>query len=224
MASKTEQHLENLLKQVEPGSTRYTILHSAKQFKSSWVELGQLLSEVRNAQLYQEWGYGDFADYCAREIRIRRQTADKLTHAYHYLTQHNPSTLSNQDNPVPLPDYRSLNLLEQINTEALMGDEELQSLKDKVFSGTLTHPKLAKTVRDLKREQAPSQFNQYTDIKQALSAARRFQSSLEHLPEELRGSVNLHTFMHAAEQALALLEPHAAAEQNHDPTQPGPGA
>lgn len=91
MPTKAEQYIENLLKQVEPGSTRYTILHSAKQFKSSWVELGQLLSEVRHAQLYQEWGYADFAEYCAREIRIRRQTADKLTHAYHYLKEHNPT-------------------------------------------------------------------------------------------------------------------------------------
>ena len=207
MSTKAEQYIENLLKQVEPGSTRHTILHSAKQFKSSWVELGQLLSEVRHAQLYQEWGYADFADYCAREIRIRRQTADKLTHAYHYLREHNPTTLSDPDNPAPLPDYRCLNLLEQINSEALMEEEELQSLQHKVFSGTIAHPKLAKTVRDLKREQTPAQLNQYTDIKQALSAARRFQSSLEHLPEELRSSVKLDSFMHAAEHALALLEP-----------------
>lgn len=207
MTSKTEQHIENLLKQVKPGSTRHTILHSAKQFKSSWVELGQLLSEVRNAQLYQEWGYADFADYCAREIRIRRLTADKLTHAYHYIREHNPTTLSDPENPVPLPDYRSLNLLEQINTEALMEDDELKSLQNKVFSGTITHPKLAKTVRDLQREQAPNELNQYTDIKQALSAARRFQSSLESLPEELTRSIKIDTFMHAAEEALAILEP-----------------
>ncbi len=224
MTSKTEQHIENLLKQVKPGSTRHTILHSAKQFKSSWVELGQLLSEVRHAQLYQEWGYADFADYCAREIRIRRQTADKLPHAYHYLKEHNPSTLSDSDNPVPLPDYRSLNLLEQINNEALMEEDELQSLQHKVFSGTLAHPKLAKTVRDLQREHAPDQLKQYTDIKQALSAARRFQSILEHLPEELRQSVTLDTFIHTAEQALDMLEPQSDEEQSNEPDQSGPGA
>ncbi|MCA1796955.1 MAG: hypothetical protein ABR516_01770 [Desulfuromonadaceae bacterium] len=216
MSTKAEEFIDNLLKQVEPGSTRYTILHSAKQFKSSWVELGQLLSEVRHAQLYQEWGYTDFADYCAREIRIRRQTADKLTHAYHYLKEHNPTTLSDPQNPVPMPDYRSLNLLEQINSEALMEEEELQSLQHQVFSGTLAHPKLARTVRDLKREQAPSEIKEYTDIKNALSAAKRFQSSLEHLPEEISARVNLDSFVHAAEQALVMLEPPENKKQSGD--------
>jgi hypothetical protein len=214
VSTKAERHIDNLIEQVKPGSTRYTILHSAKQFKSSWVELGQLLSEVRNARLYQEWGYTDFADYCAREIRIRRQTADKLTHAYRYLKEHNPSTISDPDNPVPLPDYRSLNLLEQINSEALMDEDELQSLQHKVFSGSIGHPKLARTVRDLKRDHAPNEFRQYSDIKQALSAARRFQSSLERLPEELRRSVKIDTFMHAAEEALALLEPRDSDEKS----------
>ncbi|MGM0416545.1 MAG: hypothetical protein ACQEQK_06275 [Thermodesulfobacteriota bacterium] len=219
MSTKAEEYIDKMLKQVEPGSTRHTILHSAKQFKSSWVELGQLLSEVRHAQLYQEWGYTDFADYCAREIRIRRPTADKLTHAYHYLKEHNPDTLSDSDNHVPLPDYRSLNLLEQINNEALMDEEELQSLQHKVFSGTIAHPKLAKTFRDLKREQSPSQIKQYNDIKQALSAARRFQSSLEHLPEELRKNVQLEAFIHTAEQALTMLEPQSGEEQSDAPDQ-----
>lgn len=212
MASKTEQHLENLLKQVEPGSTRHTILHSARQFKSSWVELGQLLAQVRSAQLYQEWGYADFAQYCAREIRIRQQTADKLTCAYQYLRTHNPHALEDPATPVPPPDYRSLNLLDQINTENLMEPNQLEDLRRQVFSGTMPHPKLARTFRDLRRGHAPALENQYMDFKNALSAAKRFQSSLENLPPELKTQLELGAFIHALEQALELMEPQAKPE------------
>ncbi|MDY0212079.1 MAG: hypothetical protein RBR06_03665 [Desulfuromonadaceae bacterium] len=209
MSSKTEQHIENLLKQVEPGSTRHTILHSARQFKSSWAELGHLLAQVRNSLVYQEWGYADFAQYCAQEIRIRQQTADKLTHAYQYLKTHNPHALEDHFSPVPLPDYRSLNLLDQINNENLMEQNQLEDLRKQVFSGTLPHPKLARTFRDLKREHSAEQENQYTDLKNALSAAKRFQSSLENLPPDLKKQVELSAFIHILEQALNLMEPQA---------------
>jgi hypothetical protein len=214
VTTKAEQHIEKLLREVEPGSTRYTILHSARQFKSSWVELGELLSEVRTSRLYHEWGYADFAEYCAREIRIRRQTADKLTHAYNYLKEHTPDTLAAADKPVPLPDYRSLNLLEQINSEALMEPAELENLQNQVFSGTLGHPRLARTVRDLKREHAPRQRIEYMDIKNALSAAKRFHSCIESLPDELQRLGDLNAFIRAAEQALELLETHPESGQN----------
>jgi len=214
VASKTEQHIENLLMQVEPGSTRHTILHSAKQFKSSWVELGQLLAQVRSELLYQEWGYADFAQYCAREIHIRQQTADKLTHAYQYLRAHNPHSLEDHSSSVPLPDYRSLNLLDQINKENLMEQNQLDDLRKQVFSGTIPHPKLARTFRDLKREHAAEQVNQYTDLKNALSAAKRFQSSLENLPPELKKQLELGTFIHVLEQALNIMEPPAEPEPN----------
>ncbi len=212
MASKTEQHIENLLKQVEPGSTRHTILHSARQFKSSWVELGELLAQVRSSQLYQEWGYADFAQYCAREIHIRQQTADKLTHAYQYLRTHNPLSLEDNTSPVPLPDYRSLNLLDQINNENLMEQNQLEDLRQQVFSGTMPHPKLARTFRDLRREQAPEQENQYMDLRNALSAAKRFQSSLDNVPSELKKQLELGAFMRALEQALDLMEPPPESE------------
>ena len=57
--TQAEAKIEHLLSQLEPGSERYRILSSAKQFKSSWVDLGQQLQEVRRDRLYAQWGYRD---------------------------------------------------------------------------------------------------------------------------------------------------------------------
>jgi hypothetical protein len=168
--------------------------------------VGQLLSEVHTLRLYHKWGYVDFAEYCARELHIRPQTADKLTHAYNYLNEHTHDTLVAVDKPVPLPDYRSLNLLEQISSEALMEPTELENLQNQVFSGTLGHPRLARTVRDLKREHAPPQAIKYMEIKNALSTAKHFHSCIESLQDELQRLGDLNAFIYAAKQALELLE------------------
>ncbi len=212
MTSKTEQHIENLLMQVEPGTTRHTILHSARQFKSSWVELGELLAQVRSTKQYQEWGYPDFAQYCAKEIRIRQQTADKLTHAYQYLRTHKPQALEDQTSSIPLPDYRSLNLLDQINNDNLMEQSQLEDLRKQVFSGTLPHPKLARAFRDLKRGNAPEQENLCMDIRNALSAAKRFQSSLDNLPVDLKKQLEIGALIHVLEQTLDLMGPQTESE------------
>ncbi|OQY17888.1 MAG: hypothetical protein B6I36_08190 [Desulfobacteraceae bacterium 4572_35.1] len=109
--TSAETEIELLLRQLEPGSARYSILNCAKHFKSSWVELGQQLQVVRQQRSYTDWGYTTFEDYCAREIRIRRQTADKLTMAFHYLQQNNPTLAQQSDNLQPVPDFRSIDLL-----------------------------------------------------------------------------------------------------------------
>ena len=202
MTSKAEKHLEKLMLQVEPGSTRHTILHSAKQFKSSWVELGQLLTQVRQQVLYREWGYSDFGEYCSREIRIRRQTADKLTHAYQYLNEHGNNLLQDNDSSVPLPDFRSLNVLEQIGQEELLPHDQLDDLNRQVFSGEVSHSRLAQQFRDLKREHDSEEIKSYKDLKNAVSAARRFQACLENLPPELIMDIDIKRFIQQAEQTL----------------------
>lgn len=99
-----------------------------------------------------------------------------------------------------------------------MDEEDLQSLQHKVFSGTISHPNLAKTVRELKREVTSAEFNEYTDIKQALSAAKRLLSALEHVPEDLRHKVELESFMRAAAHALELMEPQSDTDQSNPNT------
>ncbi|MBN2645884.1 MAG: hypothetical protein JXR59_10490 [Desulfuromonadaceae bacterium] len=176
--SRTENHLNQLLEQVEPGSTRYTILFSAKRFKSSWIELGELLSNVRHQQLYRDWGYEDFAQYCSREIRIRRQTADKLTQAYHYLEREYPTFLENRNDLSEQPDFRSVNLLWQASEEQNFSPETFNELQQGVFSGQLSHQNLARQVRDARRLQKMASETIRQDLKNALSAARRLQSTL----------------------------------------------
>ena len=92
--SKGEQVIEGIMKELDPGSERYGVLSSAKRFKSSWVELGEKLLEVQRRGLFREWGYDSFEDYCTREIRIKKPTAQKLTHAYRYLKKEEPELLT----------------------------------------------------------------------------------------------------------------------------------
>src|SRR5260370_7530039 len=76
--------------QIPAGSLRHNLLLTGQRFKSIWFEFGALLVRARDEASYEEWGYPTFEDYCRKELRIRWQTALKLTRSYSFLSRHEP--------------------------------------------------------------------------------------------------------------------------------------
>ena len=99
--------------EVEPGSFRHTVLLAAKRFKSSWVELGKLLSRVRHEGLFNEWGYGTFEAYCLAELRIKKGTADKLTRNFGFLEKHEPQVMRTPELAESAPAFEVVEVLAQ---------------------------------------------------------------------------------------------------------------
>jgi len=184
--SKAERQIEQIMQEVEPGSDRYRALESAKRFKSSWAELGERLAEVRRRKLFENWGYAVFEDYCSREIRIRKATADKLLMAYHFLEKSEPQLLARREELSPLPDYRSIDLLRQAREEKNFSDEEYADLRKAVVDEERSHPTILKKFKETAAAQDSAEQDPALHYRACLQAARRLEiglRSLEDLPE-----------------------------------------
>ena len=183
--TKGELVIEQIMQQLDPASPRYRVLTVARQFKSSWVELGEQLSLVRNAGEYSSWGYGSFDDYCREEVRIKKETAYKLTGAYNYLAKEEPAVLARSREMQSIPDYRSIDMLRQAREDQQLNDEQFQLLRDTVIEKERSHPTVAKQFREL-----TVQHNTLTEqqiLRQTLATARRLEGQLQQLqslPEE----------------------------------------
>ncbi len=196
--TKGSQHIEQLMQQLAPESERYQVLATAKQFKSSWVELGEWLAKVSNSKRFSEWGFTSFEDYCTKEVRIRRQTADKLLLAFRFLERKEPGLLKRKVDR-PLPDYRSVDLLRQADEQQQFSMEEYSELRQAVVEEERNHPSIAKQFRDLTHSHQPEQklVHQHRN---ALLAAKRLSTSLQEVadvPPELAQAV---------EQLIVFLE------------------
>jgi hypothetical protein len=188
--SKGAQLIEQLMQQLPPESERYKVLASAKRFKSSWVELGEWLGRVSTASQFQEWGYTSFEDYCSKEIRIRRQTAEKLLLAYRFMEREEPRLLESHGDR-PLPDYRSMDLLRKAREEQRFSQNEYDELRKTVIDEERSHPIVAKQFRDIAQNYQPDQ-QANRRCKTALSAARRLSTSLmeiDDIPAEFSQSL-----------------------------------
>ena len=177
--TKGTQHIEQLLQQLPPESERYRVLISAKRFKSSWVELGESLTRVANTGEFHDWGYASFEDYCAREIRIRRQTAEKLLLAFRFLEREEPGILERQQER-PLPDFRSVDLLRQAREEQSFSPADYNELRRTVIEEDRSHPTAARQYRELLQEYQPDRRGE-RPCQGALSAARRLSNALTEL-------------------------------------------
>jgi len=199
-ANKTrgEQHIELLMQQLSPDSERYQVLATARQFKSSWVELGEWLARVNSSKRFTEWGFTTFEDYCSGEIRIRRKTAEKLLLAFRFLERKEPGLLKRRESRL-LPDYRSVDLLRQADEADHFSMAEYSELRQSVITEQRNHPAIARQFRDLTHKHQPAQKTSQQHHN-ALLAAKRLSTSLKEIPDVP------HALSQAVEQIIGFLQ------------------
>jgi hypothetical protein len=115
LKTKSLSEIEERMENFEPGSLRYQILEKVKNFKTSWIELGQALYSVWKDKLFKGWEYLTFEAYTAKEIGIRKETALKLLRSYYFLEKEEPQYLQKSfhtsSDISSIPSYESVNLL-----------------------------------------------------------------------------------------------------------------
>ena len=130
---KLEQRMEGL----SPETLRYRVLESAKNFKTSWIELGQYLYAVYKDKLYRDWNHGTFEAYCAKEIGVRQQTAVKLLKSYYFLEKEEPDYLKKQarpeGRPTEAPSFESVNALRLAKQSERISENDYEKIREQVL-------------------------------------------------------------------------------------------
>ncbi len=176
--SSGERHIEQIMQDLDPASDRYQVLDTARRFKSSWVQLGEQLLKVNSQHLFRQWGYDSFEDYCAKEVRIKKPTAQKLTLAYRFMEKDEPGLLARRSELKPLPDYRSVDLLRQAREEKDFSEEEYGELRKAIVEEERSHPTVLKRFKEVAAARDDTPPDPIIHLKASLSAARRLETSL----------------------------------------------
>jgi len=129
-----EEHLRKKALEVPPGSFRQTVVLAARRFKSSWVDLGKLLVKVRNEALFEDWGYPSFEAYCLGELRIRKQTAEKLVRSFSFLDKHEPDTMARPEVVEEAPAFEVVEVLAQAEDRGQLSASEYKSIRDSIWN------------------------------------------------------------------------------------------
>lgn len=182
--------IERRMEGVDQGSIRYQILSSVKNFKTSWIELGQALYSVWKDKLYKEWGYMTFDAYTAKEIGIRKMTAMKLLRSYYFLEKEDPSYIKKDyaaEEAASVPSYESVNVLRLARNKNSLDKSDYHRLKKDVLD-------FGKDAREVKKDLA-ALLRQREELepeearrKRRVAVIKRLLSSLKTLKTDLENS------------------------------------
>ena len=153
MQTKGRAVMAQAASELEPGTLRHQVLTTAQKFKSSWVELGALLVKVRNQNAWESWGFKGFEEYCAKELRIKRQTALKLTNSYAFLAKHEKTLFEREAPPEQeVPAFEVVSVLAGAEERGQLSDQDYKELREKIWS---EEQKPAQIARELAERYPP---------------------------------------------------------------------
>ncbi len=145
----TAEKLQSRIEELPEGSMRRRVMESARRFKSSWVDLGRLLTQVRRESLWREWGHGSFDVYCTKELFIRKHTAEKLTASYGFMERHEPELVEHADRaPRPVPSFEVIDILSRAEAAGRLPEEGWRELRDGVLERGATPASVSRQLAD----------------------------------------------------------------------------
>jgi hypothetical protein len=188
--SRAQAEIESRLQVLDPQSFRFAVLSAARDFRASWVELGDILTQVREKETYRDWGYGSFEAYCRRELRLKSETANKLTRSYGYVRNHRPAVLD--DGKVcEVPALDVVDLLSRARERAKLSENDFRTIEQEVFSpeGPSTRGQLLRRFREIdpeafgpEKKPASAGASSEVEVRKALLLAERLLFLLESIP------------------------------------------
>jgi len=187
--TKSIMGIEQKMQNFPEDSFRYQILASAKDFKTSWIELGRALYAVYKDKMFKEWGYATFDTYTAKEIGIRKQTAMKLLKSYYFLEKEEPQYLRadyvNSAEVSLVPSYESVDLLRLAKSKKELDNQDYDSLKKEIFQKGKDARQVKKDLTNLIRQRQQLQpleaweKKKFTKVKRIISVLKSLKQDVE---------------------------------------------
>lgn len=186
--TKSLESLQEKMEDLDQGSMRYHVLESAKNFKTSWIELGRALYTVWKDKLYKDWGYGNFDIYTTREIGIRKQTALKLLKSYYFLEKEEPVYLKGDNAEVRdaalVPSFEAVDALRLAKNNKVLDAQDYAHLKREVFEKGKDAREVKKNLSVIVRERQELEPEEAQE-KKKIACVRRLVGTLRSIKQEV---------------------------------------
>jgi hypothetical protein len=137
LKTKSLEAIEEKMSGIDTESLRYQILTNVKNFKTSWIDLGQALYSVWKDKLYKDWGFLTFDAYTSKEIGVRKNTALKLLKTYYFLEKEEPHLLNKEyvgtKDAAEVPSYEAVDVLRLAKKKQMLDEDDYKRFRNDVL-------------------------------------------------------------------------------------------
>ncbi len=170
---------------------REQIADYAKDFKTSWVNLGQSLYAVWQDKHYHAWGYEKFEHYTEKEVGLKKELCLKLLKTYLFLEQDEPAYLSKEFSEkreaINVPSYDAINVLRMAKQKKELLREDYSQLKKSIFDKGKDASVVRRDLTSIMKERKPVDPEEERDkrneaaIRKLVNSLRSFQKDMQAL-------------------------------------------
>lgn len=213
---KSLTQIEEKLQNMDSGSYRYKVLSCARDFKNSWIELGQFLFNVYKDKMFKDWGFLTFEAYCLKEIGIKQPTAMKLLKSYSFLEREEPSFVKREKmeerEPARIPSYEAVNALRLAKESERLSPKQYEDLREDVFDEVKEDAEVKKKIKYVLNSTQPrSSGEAVNDATKRLQTAKKLLSQLQHAKLEMETCEMPRKVMEQVNELIDILEDFAKA-------------
>ncbi|MCA9409033.1 MAG: hypothetical protein KC733_10110 [Candidatus Omnitrophica bacterium] len=180
------------------------VVQYSKDFKTSWVNLGQVLWTIWEDKIYYTWGYEKFEYFTEKEIGIKKNVALKLLKTYSFIEQNEPAYLDKEfsDNreALKVPGYEEINVLRLARSRKELNRDDFMHLKHQVFEKGKDAAAVRKDLTTIMKERKPVDPEEEREkrneeaVRKLLNSLKSFKKDmdvLKLLPDEIVNEANV---------------------------------
>lgn len=177
---------------------REDILEFSKDFKTSWVRLGQSLYSIYRDKHYHAWGFEKFEHYTEKEVGIKKSLAMKLVKTYIFLEEDEPAYLDgafkDERDAMQVPGYEEIAVLRSAKRNKELNKDDYKQLRTAIFEKgksagdarkDLTAMMKEREVLDPDEERDKRNLASVKKFMTALSTFKKDMETLKLLPDEI---------------------------------------
>ena len=149
--TKTDRKLEDKMLAYAGDPARVNVLSKARNFKRSWLELAEALSQVLDSGQWEGWGYKSFDAYCKKELHLTPSTAAKLTGSFRFLKQSAPIVIerSRESEEAPIPDMKAVEFVAKAEERGAADEDTMAEIRRVAFDEGGRAPLLARRFKSV---------------------------------------------------------------------------
>lgn len=170
---------------------RNRALSICKDFKTSWVQLGQTLYSIYEDKLFYLWGFEKFEHYTKTELGIKPQVAMKMIKSYAYLENEEPAYLKEEFTQMregpQVPSLDEINVLRLAKNNKDLLNQDYMLLKKGVFEkgkdASVVRKELTAMMKERKAvdPEKEREHRNNASIKKLIASIESFEKDMESL-------------------------------------------
>lgn len=161
---------------------RERVLQFSKEFKTSWIKLGQSLYTVWEDKLFHAWGHEKFEHYCKNEVGLKKEISLKLLKTYFFIEQEEPNYLkedfAEDREPVKVPGFEEANVLRLARQKKELTKDDYNAIRKAIFEKGKDASGARKDLTQLMKERKEVDPDEERDLRQQ-AALRKLLNSLK---------------------------------------------